>query len=144
MKREPILSRHRLPRVYRVSLAVLWLAPIVIIVLVSVFQWGFTLALLDPRFVLPLVLMTVPALYIWHEGLDVLASGIVRRIHVPRYYSYHSLETWYFDRREERHTLTIWDAENRKIIECRAGHLTDLPDLLDALKENVRYRHWPT
>lgn len=144
VKREPVLSRHRLPRAYRVSLAALWLAPIVIVVLVSIFQGGFTFALLDPRFVLPLVLMAVPALYIWHEGVDVLPSGIIRRIHVPRYYPYDSLETWYFDRRDDRRTLTIWDAQNHKIVECRAGHLTDFPDLLAALKTNVRYRGWPS
>ncbi len=143
MKHEPVLSRHRLPRIYRVSLAALWLTPIVIFVLVSIFQWGFSLTLLDPRFVLPLALMAVPAIYVWHEGVDVLPSGIIRRIHLPRYYAYDSLETWYFDRRADRHILTIWDAQNCKIFECRAGHLTDLPDLLDALKTHVRYRHWP-
>jgi hypothetical protein len=142
MKREPVLSRHRLPRAYRVSLAALWLTPMVIFVLVSIFQWGFTLSLFDPRFIVPLALMAVPALYVWHEGVDVLPSGIVRRIHLPRYYPYTALETWYFDPRADRHTLTIWDAENCKIVECRAGHLTDLPDLLDALKANVRYRYW--
>lgn len=143
MNREPVLSRHRLPRLYRVSLTALWLTPIIIFVLVSIFQWGFTAALLDPRFVVPLLLMAVPAIYIWHEGVDVLPSGIVRRVHLPRYYAYNTLETWYFDRREDRRLLTIWDADNHKIVECRAGHLTDLPDLLDALKENVRYRYWP-
>jgi len=143
MKRELVLSRHRLPRAYRVGLATLWLTPIAIFVLISIFQWGFTLSLLDPRFLLPLILMAVPALYIWHEGIDVLPSGIVRRVHVPRYYSYDALETWYFDSRADRHVITIWDAHNRKIMECRAGHLTDLPDLLDALKQNVRYRYWP-
>ena len=143
MNREPVLSRHRLPRFYRVSLAALWLTPIIIFVLVSIFQWGFTSALFDPRFVVPLLLMAIPAVYIWHEGVDVLPSGIIRRVHLPRYYPYSTLETWYFDRREDRRVLTIWDADNRKIVECRAGHLTDLPDLLDALKENVRYRYWP-
>jgi hypothetical protein len=143
MKREPVISRHRLPRFYRVGLAALWLTPIAIFVLISILQWGFTPTLLDPRFVLPLILMAVPALYVWHEGVDVLPSGIIRRIHVPHYYAYDSLETWYFDRRADRHVLTIWDTQNRKIVECRAGHLTDLPDLLDALKENVRYRYWP-
>jgi hypothetical protein len=137
---EPVLSRHRLPRAYRVGLTVLWLMPIAIFVVILLIRWGLTF---DLRLVPPLLLMTVPALYVWHEGVDVLPSGIIWRAHVLRYYPYDSLETWYFDRRPDRHTLTVWDANSRKVLEYRAAHLTDLPHLLTALKNNVRYRNWP-
>ena len=138
-----VLSRHRLPRVYRVGIAGMWIAPIFMLVAAILVSRGVTAALLDPRFWLPLAIMFIPALYIWHEGVDVLSSGIVSRVHWPRYYAYHQLDNWYFDSRADRRTLTIWDAHNRKVLECRAGHLTDLPKLLTALKSNLRNRNWP-
>lgn len=141
MTSEPILSRHRLPRPYRLCLVGFWLAPSFILLLALTLRAG-TIPL-DPRLLLPLLLLTLPALYIWHEGIDVLPSGIVRRVHLPRYYTYAELETWYLDSRPDRHTLIIWNGHRRKVVECRAAHLTDLPLLLRALKENVRYRHWP-
>jgi hypothetical protein len=142
MFNQPVLSRHRLPAVYRISLTGLWLAPGLLLLIVLTLRHG-GLALLDMRLLLPLALMTLPALYVWHEGVDVLPGGIVRRVHVPRYYTYQRLETWHFDDRSNRRTLTIWDAHSRKVIEVRASHLTDLPLLLHALKANVRPRHWP-
>lgn len=144
MGKEPVLSRHRLPRWYRVSLSMLWIMPILIFTAAILFSQGLTAALLDPRFWLPLAIMFIPALYIWHEGVDVTPSGIVARVHRPRYYSYQQLDNWYYDNRPERRTLTVWDGDNRKVLECRAGHLTDLPKLLAALKSNLRNRQWPT
>lgn len=144
MDREPVLSRHRLPRKYRVSLSVLWIMPIIIFMAAILFSQGLTAALLDLRLWLPLAIMIIPAIYIWHEGVDVTPSGIIARVHRPRYYSYQQLDNWYYDKRPERHTLTVWDSDNRKVLECRAGHLTDLPKLLAALKTNLRNRQWPT
>lgn len=141
--REPVLSRHRLPRGYRVGLTVLWLTPLSLLTLTMIWRLGLTAALLDPRFLLPALITTLPALYVWQEGIDVLPSGIVRRVHVPRYFSNEVLETWYFDARPDRRLLTVWDAQHQKVVECRAGHLTDLPALLDTLKERVRYRGFP-
>jgi hypothetical protein len=88
--------------------------------------------------------MLLPALYIWHEGMDVLSSGIIARVFWPRYYPFSALDNWYFDSRSDRHTLTIWNIDNRKVFECRAGHLTNLPFLLATLKTKLRYRHWPS
>jgi hypothetical protein len=105
---------------------------------------GFTAALLDLRLLLFLALMLLPALYIWHEGVDVLSSGIIARVFWPRYYPFSALDNWYFDSRSDRHTLTIWNIDNRKVFECRAGHLTNLPFLLATLKTKLRYRHWPS
>lgn len=143
MPSEPILSRHRLPRFYRVALATLWLLPITLLVGTLLVSHGWTLALLDPRLVLPLLLMGLPALYIWHEGVDVLPSGIIARVHVPHYYAYDELGTWYLDAHSQRRILTVWDAKNDKVVEYHAAHLTDLPRLLAALKQHVRYRNFP-
>jgi hypothetical protein len=142
-KREVVVSRHRLPHGYRVGLTVLWVTPVVLLVATIVLSRGMTVALLDPRLLLPLAIMLLPALYIWQEGVDVLPNGIVSRVHRPRYYPYEQLDNWYYDSRPDRRVLTVWDAQNHKAIECRAGHLTDLPRLLAALKANLRNRNWP-
>jgi hypothetical protein len=137
-----VISRHRLPRFYRVTLTVFWLTPIFILCGALVLAHGFTSALIDLRLLLPLVLMTIPALYFWQEGIDVLDDGIISRVHLPRYYSYEHLANWYFDSRPQRRVLTIW-GERGKILECRAGHLTELNILLKELKERISYRGFP-
>ena len=72
---QPVLSRHRLPRTYRLSLTGLWLAPtalfLITFIIAGLERAGFDLSLL-----LPLVMMAVPALYVWHEGIDVLPGGL--------------------------------------------------------------------
>ena len=84
---------------------------------------GITFAALDPRLLLPLLLMALPALYVWREGVDVLPGGLMTRSFWPRYYTYTHLDTWYVDWRPHRHLLTIWDAHQRKVFESRTGHL---------------------
>jgi hypothetical protein len=143
MSRELILSRHRLPHPYRILLTVLWVTPSSILFLTLLVQHGLTASLLDPRFWLPALVMCLPALYVWREGVDVLSTGIIARVHIPRYYPYTTLGTWYLDSRPDKRVLTVWDTHSRKVLECRPGHLTDLPTLLAALKANVRYRNWP-
>jgi hypothetical protein len=143
MPSEPVISRHRLPRRYRVSLTVLWLMPIVLLSLTLIISRGLSLALLDPRLLLPLFVMGVPALYVWHEGIDVLPSGIVARLHWPRYYPYDRLQTWYLDTRPDRRILIVWDTDDAKVLETHARQLTQLPALLTALKTHVRYRNFP-
>jgi len=120
-------------------LTVLWVVPLLLFVAVMALERGIDLALLDPRFLLPALLMIAPALYFWQEGIDVLPDGIVRRIHVPHhYYPFTMMARWHYDGREDRHVLTIWDAHDQKIVECRAGHLTDFPMLLATLEEELR------
>lgn len=137
-----VISRHRLPRFYRLALTILWLTPIFIFCIALVLAHGLTPALFDPRFLLPLLLMTIPALYIWQEGIDVLEDGIMSRVHLPRFYPYERLNNWYFDSRPQRSVLTIW-GERGKVLECRAGHLTELDILLRELKERISYRGFP-
>ena len=136
-----ILSRHRLPRPYRVGLTVMWLTPIGIFTLSLLLRHG--VALVDVRLFALFALMALPAVYVWREGIDVLSHGIIRRVHIPQYFPYQTLDNWYFDPRTTHRTLTVWDARNRKVVEIRAGHLTGMPVLLRALKDNVRGRNWP-
>jgi hypothetical protein len=138
--RQPVLSRHRLPRVYRYSIVALWLAPIFVLFLTIIIGRGISSTVLDLRLIIPLTMMALPALYIWQEGVDVLPCGIRARVHVPCFYSYTALDTYSYDRRADRHVLTVWDVNSRKVLECRAGHLTQFPTLLASLKENVRLR----
>lgn len=137
-RHDAVITRHRLPRVYRVGLTVLWIAPLLVFIGAILIGTGINLALLDPRFVLPALLMIAPALYFWQEGIDVLQSGVYRRIHIPyQYYAFEEMARWNYDGREDRHVLTIWDEQNQKIVECRAGHLTDFPALLEILEKRL-------
>jgi hypothetical protein len=137
---QTIISRHRLPRVYRYGIMALWLTPIFLLVLTIMMGRGISSALLDVRLIIPLMMMALPALYIWQEGVDVLTCGIRSRIHIPRFYSYSALDTFHYDPHPDRHVLTVWDVNAHKVLECRAGHLTQFSTLLASLKEYVRLR----
>jgi len=139
----PVLSRHRLRQPYRTALAALWCVPPLLLALAILIGNGFTPSFFDPRFLLPAILMALPARYIWQEGVDVLPDGIVARVYWPRYYAYERLEMWYFDGRREKQIITVWDDRLVKVLECRAGHLTDVPALLRALRKHVRDCRWP-
>lgn len=144
MPQEPVLSRHRLTTRFRYALAALWVLPACILLLSLLIAHGFSLHLADPRLLLPLMVMAMPALYVWREGVDVLADGLRIRIHGWRYRRYEELDNWYLDTRPNRRLLTVWDQDGRKVLECHAAHLTDLPTLLATLKDKLRYRNWPT
>lgn len=140
---QPVLSRHRLPRFYRLSLTSLWLMPMCLLALSVMVGRGPSPALIDPRFWLPLLLMALPAVYVWREGIDVLPHGIMRRVHWPRYLPYCHLNRWHLDNHGESRLLTIWDRNQRKVIECHADHLSDLPLLVQSLAENLDGQRWP-
>jgi hypothetical protein len=144
MRKQPVLSRHRLPNLYRYSIITFWVAPIFVFALTIMVGRGFTTSLFDMRFLVPAAMMALPAFYIWQEGVDVLPNGIRARVHIPHYYDYSVLGTWYYDSRVQRRVLTVWDEESRKVLECRAGHLTDFPVLTASLKANVRWRNFPS
>ncbi|MFN8450170.1 MAG: hypothetical protein U0521_16690 [Anaerolineae bacterium] len=55
-----VLRRHRLPHPYRLGLTVLWVTPLLLFVGVIALKRGVDLALLDPRFLLPALLMIAP------------------------------------------------------------------------------------
>jgi len=134
---DPILSRHRLPHPYRVLLIVFWMLPIGLLVITSFVGSGAVLALFDPRFWGILVLMGLPAWYIWQEGVDVLPEGLRIRVYVPRYHAYDELKEWRLVRSKQKAILTIWDESRGKVLECHAAHLSDLPRLLGALREHL-------
>jgi hypothetical protein len=134
---DPVLSRHRLPHPYRVGLTVMWIVPLLVFIAAMIIGRGVDWALVDPRFVAPALIMIAPALYFWHEGIDVRRGGIYRRIHLPGYYPFSEMARWQYDRREDLRVLTIWDWQGQKIVECRAGHLTDFPALLETLEERL-------
>lgn len=137
-----ILSRHRLPRVYRLGLTGFWLAPVVLFlstfIIGGLHQRGF-----DLRLLLPLALMALPAVYVWHEGVDVLPDGLRIRIHWPRFYSFDTLDTWYVDTHPNRRRLSIWNQHHYKVLECHTAHLSDVSTLLRVLQTHIRYRGWP-
>lgn len=123
--KNPVLSRHRLPRFYRWSLSLLWLTPAVLLASAHTLTTG-----LDWRMLPLLLVMALPAVYTWQEGVDVLREGIVTRLFIPRYHPYHKLYTW----RADHQVIVIWDWNNHKIFEAHAKHLTDAPLLLYALQ----------
>lgn len=137
VRRRTTIRRHRLPHPYRVGLTVLWIVPLLLFIAVIALERGVDMALLDPRFLLPALLMIVPAVYFWQEGIDVLPDGIYRRIHIPQYYAFAQMARWQYDRREGRRVLTVWDEQERKLVECRAAHLTDFPALLETFEERL-------
>ncbi len=137
MSRSPAITRHRLPHPYRIGLTVLWNVPLLLFIVTIIAERGLDPALIDPRFLLPVLLMIAPSIYFWREGIDVLPDGLYRRIHVPHYYAFAEMARWDYDRRVDRQVLTIWDEQDQKIVECRAGHLTDFPALLKTLEDRL-------
>jgi hypothetical protein len=139
-----VISRHRLPPPYRLGLTGLWLLPVGLLLVTLLVGVGVKPALLDLRLLLLLALMALPAVYVWREGVDVLADGLITRHYWPRYYPYARLDNWYYDGRADRRVLTIWGQGGDPIFQCQRGHLTGWPRLLAALKAHLRYRNWPT
>jgi hypothetical protein len=134
---DTLISRHRLNDPYRTWMVALWLAPVVLLVGAIVIGNGMTPALFDPRLLLPLGIMALPAFYVWQEGIDVLAEGIVRRIAWPRYYAYEALAGWHLKWTPEGRILIVLDGGRRTVLSVHAAHLTDLPVLIEALDTNL-------
>lgn len=131
-----ILSRHRLRQPYRSLLVGLFLLPVPVLLLGLLIGNGMTPALFDPRLLLPLLVMLIPAVYVWREGIDTHPDGLTARIHWPRYYAYAELRGWRLEDHPEGIILTIWDRQ-RQVLAVHAAHLTRLPMLLSALEKNV-------
>lgn len=132
-----IYSRHRLPAFYRFGLAVFWLLPGLILTLVLVYGHGMSAALFDPRFLMLLGLMSLPALYIWQEGIDVAEGGLITRVHIPRYHPYASLSAWRIHREPHGRLVSIWGENREKVYEAHAAHLTGCSLLVAALRQNL-------
>jgi hypothetical protein len=130
-----VIRRHRLPKPYRALLPLFILLPFPIFCIAILIGRGYTPALFDPRFWLPMLVGVVPAVYWWREGVDVLADGFVRRIHFPRRYRYHELADWTLFSRDG--VLIVLDHDGRKALECRAS-LTEFDRLVDEIRRHVR------
>jgi hypothetical protein len=137
MVAEPVVSRHRLPAPYRVLLAGLWLCPVGLVLAAIIIARGFTLALFDPRFVLALLLLAFPALYVWQQGVDVTRRGIITRMRWPRHYRYQQLTGWEVEQRRQGRILIIQDRQKRSVLAVHTAHLSDFPLLLQALQNNL-------
>ncbi len=134
-----VVSRHRLPACYRLPLVIVWAAPGGLLVGALAAGGASLPQLLDARLLLPLAILLVPAVFIWQQGVDVLADGIVARSHWPRFYAYERLERWSLSVCPPgSRILTIWERRGRKAFECHAAHLTGLPTLTAALADHLR------
>lgn len=131
-----ILSRHRLRQPYRGLLAGLFLLPVPLLLLGLIIGRGMTPGLIDPRLLLPLLVMGIPAAYVWREGIDTHPDGLTARIHWPRYYAYADLRGWRLENHPEGIILMIWDRQ-RRVFAVHAAHLTRLPQLLALLENHV-------
>jgi hypothetical protein len=135
-----VLYRHRLPKRYRALLPALVLTPAPIFILAILIGRGWHNALLDPRFWLPLCIALLPAVYWWREGVDVRVNGIVRRIHVPRFYPYTDLASYYHA--ADKGLFIIYDNDGETALECRPAHLTDFPVFLETCRTHLPRRLW--
>ncbi len=140
MKKGTVLSRHRLPQPYRGLLIVFWLLPIGILLATLFLIKGMSGAFFDPRFLLILCLLALPALYIWQEGIDVLEDGLFTRIYVPRFHHYGVLDAWHLGDQPQRRVLTIWNEAGRKVLQCHAVHLTEFTVLEETLHQRLTYK----
>jgi hypothetical protein len=134
-----VISRHRLPHPYRYLLIALWLTPILMLLAAIIVAKGMTLALFDPRFLLIIGLMSIPAFYVWQEGVDVLRNGIKTRVNIPRYYAYKKLKSWrvQYQPQVEADILTIYDADEKTALSVHTAHLSQIELLLNTLSVNV-------
>ena len=137
LRLRPVMSRHRLPQPYRTLLTVGFLMPVPVLLITILAGKGFTPAVFDLRLLLPLLLMSVPAVFIWREGVDVHPNGLTARIHVPgRYHAFADLRGWRLEDYPEGIILRVWD-QHEHALSIHAAHLTQLPALLMALEHHL-------
>lgn len=142
MLQTKVLSRHRLPQPYRATIVVLWLLPALFLFIAVAVGNGLQWGLLHPVLWLALVAMASPALYMWREGIDVTEAGLVVCIRGYRKLPYAMLDTYYLHNYRGGRVLKLWDVNNQRVLSVYAAHLTGLPLLLRALKQQLRWRNW--
>ena len=128
------LSLHRLPAFYRRALPAVWLLLPGLLLLLILLMTGFGPALFSPRLWLPLLLMALPAAYLWQEGVDVCPTGLRRRIQVRRFIAYSEVAEWVYDARPGVRVLRVFDAGRQIVLECRAAQLTEFDRVIEALQ----------
>lgn len=133
----PVISRHRLPQPYRGALIALWLTPIALLLVTIIIGTGANPALFDPRFILAVAVMGIPAYYIWQEGVDVLPDGLRVRIRLGGTYTFHELSDWHLGTISGSDFLSVWDWRKQRVLGCPSAHLTEFPTLLTTLKTRI-------
>ena len=131
---EIVLSRHRLPQPYRSLLALLWVTPTILLGVVLAASHGARA--IDARVLALMVVMLIPGLYVWREGIDTTPNGIICRIHRTRRYRYGMLTDW--DYREKAGVLRVWDETGDLALECYAAHLTAFEALIVTLQTRIK------
>lgn len=141
--RDSVVSRHRLPQPYRTLLVCGWLALPTILLVGIMLGAGPSLSYFDPRFLLLIGLMALPAYYVWQEGVDVFEGGLLARFYVPRRYRYDRLSHWQvkFVWRVNAEILTVWDENNHIVLSRHLAHLSDVRRLIDTLSDHVTQQH---
>ncbi|MFN8377661.1 MAG: hypothetical protein U0452_03220 [Anaerolineae bacterium] len=128
------LSLHRLPPFYRRALPALWLVLPGLLVLTIVVGDGLSAALFSPRLWLPVLVMALPAAYLWQEGVDVCPTGLRRRIQFRRFLPYSEMSAWVYDARPGVRVLRVFDSAQQIVLECRAAQMADFERLIEALQ----------
>lgn len=131
------LSRHRLPAFYRRALPGLWLLLPGLLLLFILVMTGPSAAWFSPRLWIPLLIMALPAAYLWQEGVDICPTGLRRRIQLRRFVPYSEVAEWVYDARPGVRVLRVFDGALQIVLECRAAQLTDFDRLLEALQTHA-------
>jgi|GEM_PF-881850 len=131
------ISIHRLPTFYRYSLTLLWIAIPALLIGAVLLSRGVQLALFDPRLLILLLIMLLPAMHIWQQGVDVRGDGLLVRLYAPRFHQYEKLHSWQLESFPQGKVLSIVDIDEAYILRFHAAHLSDLPILLAALKHHL-------
>lgn len=139
---EAVHSRHRLPPFYRRALTICWLLPGLLLILALVYGHGMSVAFFDPRLLLALGIMALPAVYVWQAGIDVTETGVITRMLLPRFYAYATLSNWEIRREAHGQLVAIWGDDRAKIYEAHLAHLTRVSLLVAALRHNVPTSDW--
>jgi len=135
----PILSRHRLVQPYRLLLTVTWLIPMILLVFLLVLQ---SAAFLNPRLWLLLLMMALPALHIWQQGVDVGQQHLTVRMAIPRHFPYEVLRSWEIFHVPGGRMLQLTDETGEHVLQVYLVHLSDYPLLIDRLKYLVAMQEY--
>lgn len=132
-----VLSRHRLPAPYRGALTLLWLLPGLLLWATLLLTRGPQMVLLDPRLVLLLCLMLLPALFIWRQGIDLGQRGLWLRLSLPSYHAYDALGEWRLLHTPQGQILGIYARDTSALCLWHAVHLSDCELLQETLREKL-------
>lgn len=132
-----VVSRHRLPEPYRSVLVGLWLLPPCLMFAVLLIFGSAQFALLHPLTLLFLCLMSLPALYVWREGIDVTAVGVRVRMGGWHYRPFARLRGAFITYERGTAVFTLLDENAVRVVMCPAAHLTECRRLVALLRTQL-------